>query len=102
MCHLSHKNVHTIITHEQNIIGSKIHLDGTTHEHTIICRQLFAGHVMGSRPIKGKQKNTLDGISTLLMFLLITCFLQNILILLRQLRLEIRRMKKGLNVKLTL
>ena len=33
---------------EQNIICSKTHLDGTTQEQTIICRQLFAGHVVDS------------------------------------------------------
>ena len=32
------------------------HIDGTTHEQTIICRQLFAGHVVGSRPMKRKEK----------------------------------------------
>ena len=37
------------ITHEQNIICSKTRLDVTTHEQTIIFRQLFAGHVVGSR-----------------------------------------------------
>ena len=26
-----------------------------THEQTIICRQLFAGHVVGSRPMKRKK-----------------------------------------------
>ena len=40
------------ITQEQNIIFNKTHLDGTTHEQTIICRQLFAGHVVGSGPTK--------------------------------------------------
>ena len=43
-------------THEQNVICSKTRLDGTTHEQTIICRQLFAGHVVGSRPMKRKEK----------------------------------------------
>ena len=37
------------ITHEQNISCSKTHLDGT-HERTIICTQLFAGHEVGPRP----------------------------------------------------
>ena len=27
-----------------------------THEQNIICRQLFAGHVVGSRPMKRKKK----------------------------------------------
>ena len=34
------------ITHEQNIICSK----------TLICRKLFAGHMMSSQPIKRKEK----------------------------------------------
>ena len=34
------------IAHEQNIICSK----------TLICRQLFAGHVVGFRPMKTKEK----------------------------------------------
>ena len=42
--------------HEQNIICSKTRLDGTTHEQTIICRKLFAGHVVGSRPMERKTK----------------------------------------------
>ena len=42
--------------HEQNIIGGKTHLDGIRHEQTIICRQLFAGHVVGSRPMERKKK----------------------------------------------
>ena len=40
------------IAHEQNIICTKTRLDVTTHEQTIICRQLFAGHVVGSQPMK--------------------------------------------------
>ena len=36
-------------TREQNIVRSQTQLDNTGHEQTIICRQLFAGHVMGSR-----------------------------------------------------
>ena len=38
----------------QNIICSKTHLDDTTHERTIICRQL--GPVVDSKPIKMKNK----------------------------------------------
>ena len=34
---------------------SQIQLDGIAHEQTIICRQLFAGHVVGSRPMKRKK-----------------------------------------------
>ena len=40
----------------QNIICSQTQLDGIAHEQTIICRQLFAGHVVGSRPIKQNKK----------------------------------------------
>ena len=54
-CHFFTESVVTT-THEQNIICSKSHLDSTTHEQTIICRQLFAGHVVGSRPMKRKKK----------------------------------------------
>ena len=36
---------------EQNIICSQTQLDDNEHEQTIICRQLFAGHVVGSRPM---------------------------------------------------
>ena len=43
-------------THVQSIICSQTKLDDIAHEQTIICRQLFAGHVVGSRPIK-RNKN---------------------------------------------
>ena len=46
-------------THEQKIkICSQTKLDDIfiVHEQTIICRQLFAGHVVGSRPMKKKEK----------------------------------------------
>ena len=42
-------------THEQNSICSQKQLNDIVHEHTIICRQLFAGQVVGSRPIKRKK-----------------------------------------------
>ena len=42
-------------THEQNIICSQTLLDGIAHVQTIICRQLFAGHVVSSRPMKRKK-----------------------------------------------
>ena len=44
-------------THEQNSICSQKKLNAIAHEHTIInfCRQLFAGHLVGSRPMKGKK-----------------------------------------------
>ena len=41
-------------THVQNIICSQTQLNVTEHEQTIICRQLFAGHVVSSRPMKRK------------------------------------------------
>ena len=40
---------------EQNIICSKTQLDDIAHEQTIICRQLFTGHVVGFRPMKWKK-----------------------------------------------
>ena len=42
-------------THEQNSICSQKQLNDIAHEQTIICRQLFAGHVVGSRPMKRKK-----------------------------------------------
>ena len=46
----SHKSVVVSITHEQNIICNK----------TLICRQLFAGHVMGSWPMKSNENASND------------------------------------------
>ena len=43
-------------THEQNIIRSQTKLDDIAREQTIICRQLFAGHVVASRPMKKKKQ----------------------------------------------
>ena len=43
-------------THERNIICSRIQLDDIAHEQTIICRQLLAGHVVGSRSMKREKK----------------------------------------------
>ena len=42
-------------THEQNSICSQKKLNDIAHEHTTICRQLFAGYVVGSRPMKRKK-----------------------------------------------
>ena len=43
--------------YEQNVICRKTHLDGTVHhKQTIICRQLFAGHMVGSQPMRRKEK----------------------------------------------
>ena len=44
-------------THVQNIICSQTQLDAIAHEHIIICRQLFVGHVVGSRPMKSKKNS---------------------------------------------
>ena len=52
-------------SHVQNIICSQTQLDGIAHGQTIICRQLFAGHVVSSRPMKRK-KNLLRMIITVL------------------------------------
>ena len=42
-------------THEQNSICSQKQLNDIVHQHTIICRQLFAGHVVDSWPMKRKK-----------------------------------------------
>ena len=42
-------------TDEQNIVCSQTMFDGIAHEQTIICRQLFAGHVVGSLLMKRKK-----------------------------------------------
>ena len=41
--------------HEQNISCNHTQLNDIAHEQTIICLQLFAGHVVGSRPMKRKK-----------------------------------------------
>ena len=44
------------LMHEQNIFRSQTQLgDSIAHEQTIICGQLFAGHVVGARPMKRKK-----------------------------------------------
>ena len=50
ICHFSPEIIVTI-RHEKNNFRSTLHLDGTTDGQTIICRQLFAGHAVGSRPM---------------------------------------------------
>ena len=42
-------------THDQNIICSQPELDDIANEQTFTCRQLFAGHVVGCRPMKRKK-----------------------------------------------
>ena len=51
----SHKTV-VQLRMSKKLFAAKTHLDGTTHEQTIICRQLFTGHLVGSRPVKRKEK----------------------------------------------
>ena len=60
-------------THEQNSICSQKQLNDIAHEQTIICRQLFAGHVVGSRPMKRK-KNLLRMIILIVIHALIDFF----------------------------
>ena len=43
-------------THVQNSICSQKQLNDIAHEHTIIFRQLFAGHVVGCRKMKRKKR----------------------------------------------
>ena len=38
------------------LFAAKHVLDGTTHEQTIICRQLFVDHVVGSRSMERTEK----------------------------------------------
>ena len=57
--YFSHKSV-VSIKHEQNIICSKTHLDSTTQEPTIICRQLFVGHVGGLSANEKYEKSALN------------------------------------------
>ena len=43
-------------TNQTFFVGeSQTQLNGIAHEQTIICRQLFEGHVVGSRPMKRKK-----------------------------------------------
>ena len=39
------------------LFAAKTDLDGITHEQTIICRHLFAGHMVGSQPVKMGEKS---------------------------------------------
>jgi len=38
------------------LFATKTDLDSITHEQTTICRQLVAGHVVGSQPMKVGEK----------------------------------------------
>ena len=44
-----------LFMHEQNIICSQTQLEDSANERTIICRQLFAGHVVSFQPMKRKK-----------------------------------------------
>ena len=44
-----------LFMHEQNIISSETQFYDVAHERTIICWQLFAGHVVGFQPMKRKK-----------------------------------------------
>ena len=58
-------------THVQNIICSQTQLDSIAHEQTIICRQLFAGHVVGSWPMKKKRNLLRMIIAIIIIFIVI-------------------------------
>ena len=57
-------------TNVQKIICSQTQLDGIAHEQTIICRQLYVGHVVSSRPMKRK-KNLLRIIITIVVIFIV-------------------------------
>ena len=52
-------------SHKENIICRQRKLDDIAHEQKIICRQLIAGHVIGSRLTR--RKKNLDQIITNIM-----------------------------------
>ena len=60
--------------HEQNVIGSQTQLNDIAYEHTIISRQLFAGLMVDSRPMKRK-KNLHRMINNFRVFFFQTCVL---------------------------
>ena len=52
-----HKELARLLLRMSRILfAAKTDLDGITHEQTIICRQLSAGHVVGSQPMKMGEK----------------------------------------------
>ena len=53
--HKKEKSMVSFMHHQHNIICSQTQLGDTVHEQTTICRQLFAGHVVASRPMKRKK-----------------------------------------------
>ena len=60
--------------HEQNVIGSQTQLNNIAYEHPIISRQLFAGLMVDSRPMKRK-KNFHRMINNFSVFFFQTCVL---------------------------
>lgn len=57
---ISRKSDHKSVVatgHEQNIISSKTDLDIIMHDQTIICKQFFVGHMVGSQPMKMGKKS---------------------------------------------
>ena len=57
-CKSDHKKEKSLVsfTHEENIICSQKKTDNIVHiKQTTICRQLFAGHMVRSRPMKRKK-----------------------------------------------
>ena len=57
-----------LFTYEQNIICSQTKKDDIAHGQTIIWRQLFAGHMVGFRPIKNKKN-----LQRMIMIIIIYC-----------------------------
>ena len=61
MCHFQARAIHKKFIYAwaeyylQPATKSQPQLDDIAHEQTIICRQLFAGHLVGSRPMKRKK-----------------------------------------------
>ena len=66
-------------THEQNNICSQTQLDDIAPEQTIICRQLFAGHVVGSQPKKRKKNLHRMIVENISSYFIDTHFSQNLL-----------------------
>ena len=51
-----HKSMVIINTDEQSINSAAKHINGTTPEQTITCRQIFEGHLVTSQLMKTKKK----------------------------------------------
>ena len=56
MYHINEQGASVVsFMHKQNSICSQKQLNDIAHEHTIICRQLFACHMVSSQPMKMKK-----------------------------------------------